>query len=85
MVRFRIKAEHVEDVFAMLADVKIEPIHVHDRGDGGVALELGEISDEQGQAIAASTDRSNSNANGTIRPVGMTNDGGKPRPIRRAK
>ena len=53
MVRFRIKAEHVEDVFAMLADVKIEPIHVQDRGDGGVAIEIGEISDEQGQAIAA--------------------------------
>ncbi len=52
MSQFRIKPKHVEDVLAMLADAKIEPIRVQDCGDGAIAIEIGEISDEQGLAIA---------------------------------
>ncbi len=37
----------------MLADANIEPIHVQDRNDDEVAIEIDEVSDEQGQAIAA--------------------------------
>ena len=52
MSRFRIRPECVDDVLSMLRDTGINPIKVYDRDDGAVAVEIGEITDEQGQKLA---------------------------------
>ncbi|WP_294265094.1 hypothetical protein [uncultured Sphingomonas sp.] len=50
--RFRIKPGCVEEVLAMLAQAGISPQRVYDRPDGEVAVEIGDISDAQGQFLA---------------------------------
>ncbi|WP_210357951.1 hypothetical protein [Sphingomonas beigongshangi] len=52
--RFRIKPEHVDDVLAMLREAAIEPAAVYRRDDGAVAIEVADVSEAQGQKVAAS-------------------------------
>jgi hypothetical protein len=50
--RFRIKPGCVDEVLAMLAEAGIAPTRVYNRADGEVTIEIGEISDAQGQFLA---------------------------------
>lgn len=52
MGRFRIKPECVDDFLALLNEIGIDAINVYDRDDGAVAVEVGEITDLQGQKLA---------------------------------
>ena len=51
--RFCIKPEYLREMLAALAEIGIEPLQVYDRDDGAVAVEVGSITDVQGQALVS--------------------------------
>lgn len=52
--RFRILPEHLDDALGAFAKIGIQPLRIHDEIDGTVVVEIGELTDAQGQALAAS-------------------------------
>lgn len=51
--RFRIRPEHCDDMLNLLAENGVTPLRIYDREDGAVAVEIGDITVEQGQALAS--------------------------------
>ncbi|EGI53857.1 hypothetical protein SUS17_3291 [Sphingomonas sp. S17] len=60
-------------------------VNVPGTDDWFIAYHRRPLATDRGEHRQIAIDRMYFNADGTIRPVVMTNDGVKPRPIRRAK
>ena len=50
--RFRIRPEHLGDVLNFFASCEIKPLRVYDRRDGEVAVEVPELTEDQGKKLA---------------------------------
>ena len=53
MGRFRIRPEHLNEVLTHFESCNIKPLRVDARCDGAVAVEVGDLTEEQGKKLAA--------------------------------